>query len=65
MLLKASLNQAVHTSGEIMNLKIGQITGMSPSMISKIRNGKRLADARLVYDKYKNDPHYMKNFYEN
>lgn len=46
-------------------LSLSQIsfyTGMDISAISLIRNGKRLAKARLVYDKYKDDSRFFKNY---
>lgn len=41
---------------------IARITTLDPSYISFIRNGKRLQDARGVYDKYKEDSYYFKNY---
>ena len=42
--------------------QVANITGFDPSMVSYIRCGKRAIEARLVYDKYKNDPYYFQNY---
>ena len=41
---------------------ISNITGLGPSMVSYIRSGKRFAEARVVYDKYKNNEYYYKKY---
>lgn len=39
--------------------EVSKLMGLSLSMISLIRNGKRAQDARVVYEKYKNDIRYV------
>lgn len=41
---------------------ISNVTGLDCSYISLIRNKKRLQESREIYDKYKNNPHYFKNY---
>ena len=42
--------------------RVAAISGLDPSMVSKLRNGKRGVDARKIYDKYKNDTYYFTNY---
>ena len=41
---------------------VARMVNMDQSMISLIRNGKRAKKARIVYDKYKDNPHYFVNY---
>lgn len=42
--------------------QVARITGLDPSMISLVRNGKRSKKAREIYDKYGSDPKYLVNY---
>lgn len=43
-------------------LVIAKMAGISESGVSRIRKGERLQAARKVYDKYKDNPKYLKNY---
>lgn len=42
--------------------QVSKITGLHPSMISLVRNGKRSKKARAIYDKFGKDPKYLVNY---
>lgn len=42
--------------------EVAAVIGMDTSAISLIRSGKRLKKARVIYDKYKDNPDYFKSY---
>ncbi len=47
---------------KIKNIDIAKVTGLDYTMISKIKNGHRALDARVIYEKYGKDPYYLVNY---
>lgn len=46
----------------IKNIDIAKSSGLNYTMISKIKNGHRAQDAKILYDKYGKDPYYLVNY---